>query len=491
MSFWNSIFNPIKDIENIAMGTVHLFTEPAVQIHKYIEPAVISAIPAVAAAGACLTGVLCAPAIMGAVGTYGAQLSTQGVGGLLGGKRPLIGDFAIGAGAAGGAYGIEAFTSASVSAPLATGYNIFNPAATAGTATNIATAGTTAGTAASNSLITGNFGLTSLGSTTAGTAATTSGGLLSSVGSALGSGLSDTLGALSTVAQTLSVAATGMEAYSLISSRNASGATAGQCNNVQSMASQFSNDSTQFNSLISGITSSNAQQTLSQMQSIYSNANQVGSSIISSGSSCVDSTVANQIQQTLSSMQQEISQLESDLGLPNTTSAATTSTTPAATTTAGATSSTVSSTCSNNHQPFCNLVTQFNQALQSGQTAAIYSTLLGYYQQAQGVGQQISVDSICGTSSVMGIVNNNLTAMANAIQQLGGELSAAGISTSQLSPSVYSSSSAVPYYAQTGTTPTTAATTANTAIQSTISTYMPEILIGGAALIGGIILYAI
>ena len=67
-------------------------------------------------------------------------------------------------------------------------------------------------------------------------------------------------------------------------------------------------------------------------------------------------------------MQQEISQLESDLGVPNTTSATTT--------TAGATSSAVSSTCSNNQQTFSNLVTQFNQTLQSGQTASVYSILL-------------------------------------------------------------------------------------------------------------------
>ena len=214
MSWWNigGILNPINDLINVATGAVHLVTEPAVQIHKYIEPAVISAIPAVAAAGACLTGVLCAPAIMGAVGTYGAQLSTQGVGGLLGGKTPSIGDFAIGAGAAGGTYGIEALTSGSLSAPLATGYNIFNPATTAGTATNIATAGTTAGTAASNSLITGNFGLPTLsgiGSGSVAGATAASGGLLSSIGS----GLTDTLEALSAVSQTLGIAATGMEAF--------------------------------------------------------------------------------------------------------------------------------------------------------------------------------------------------------------------------------------------------------------------------------------
>ena len=477
MSWWNfgGILNPVNDLVNIATGAVHLVTEPAVQIHKYIEPAVISALPIAGVVAGCATGILCAPAVAGAIGTYGAQLKTQGVGGLLGGKTPSIGDFAIGATAAAGTYGIEALTSGSLSAPLATGYNIFNPAATAGTATNIATAGTTAGTAASNSLITGNFGLptlSGLGSAGAGTAATTSGGLLSSVGSAL----SDTLGALSTVAQTLGVAATGMEAYSLIESRNASGATAGQCNNVQSLASQFSSDASQFNTLISGITSSNAQQTLSQMQSIYSNANQIGSSIISSGSSCVDSTVANQIQQTLSSMQQEISQLESDLGVPNTTSAATTT---------SATSSAISSTCSNNQQAFSNLVTQFNQALQSGQTATVYSMLLGYYQQAQGIASQISSDSTCGTSSVMGIVSNNLTAMANSVQQLGNELTAAGVSTSQLS-ATYSSGS--PY----GTTSSSTATTATgNTTQSTISNYMPEILIGGVALVGGIILYAI
>ena len=481
MSWWNfgGILNPINDLVNITTGAVHLVTEPAVQIHKYIEPAVISALPIVGVVAGCATGIMCAPAIAGAVGTYGAQLATQGVGGLLGGKTPSIGDFAIGAGAAAGTYGIEALTSGSLSAPLATGYNIFNPAATAGTATNIATAGT----AASNSLITGNFALPSLSGISSGILPTTA--VAATTG---GSILSDTLGVLSAASQVLGIAATGMAAYSMIESRNASGATAGQCNNVQSLASQFSGDASQFNSLISGITSSNAQQTLSQMQSIYSNANQIGSSIISSGSSCVDSTVANQIQQTLSSMQQEISQLESDLGVPNTTSAGTTTT--------STTSSTISSTCSNNQQAFSNLVTEFNQALQSGQTATVYSMLLGYYQQAQGIASQISSDSTCGTSSVMGIVSNNLTAMANSVQQLGNELTAAGVSTSQLSatysPSpVYSSSSASPYYMQTGTTPTTTAATTNTAIQSTISKYMPEILIGGAALVGGVILYAI
>ena len=448
--------------------------------------------PAIGVVAGCATGVLCAPAIAGAVGTYGAQLATQGVGGLLGGKTPSIGNFAIGAGAAAGTYGLEALTSGSLTAPLAQGYNIFNPAATAGTqaAANVATTGT----ATTGNLLTEPISqvMSAINSGGVATAATTGGGFLSSVGSALGTGLSDTLGALSTVAQTLGIAATGMEAYSLIKSRNSSGATAGQCNNVQALASQFSSDSTQFNSLISAITSSNAQQTLSQMQSIYSNANQVGSSIISSGSSCVDSTVANQIQQTLSSMQQEISQLESDLGVPNTTSGATAIT--------SATPSAASSACLNNQQTFSNLVTQFNQTLQSGQTTTVYSTLLGYYQQAQGVAQQISVDSTCGTSSVMGIVNNNLTAMANSIQQLGNELNAAGINTFQ-TPSAYTSSSANPYYTQTqtGTTPTTPTTpttlttptAANTAIQSTISTYMPEILIGVAALTGGIILYAI
>ena len=468
MSAWwqfGGFLNPINDLINVATGAVHLVTEPAVQIHKYIEPAVISALPAIGAVAGCATGVLCAPAIAGAVGTYGAQAATQGISGLLGGKTPSIGDFAIGAGAAGGTYGIEALTSGSLTAPLAQGYNIFNPAATATTTTasNVATTGVTTGNLLTEPMSQIMTGINSGGATTT---AATGGGLFS----ALGTGLSDTLGALATTAKALGIAATGMEAYSLIKSRNSSGATAGQCNNVQALASQFSNDSTQFNTLVSSITASNASQTLSQLQTIYSNANQIGSNIISSGSACVDSTVANQIQQTLASMQQSISQLESDLG-----AVATTSTTTA--------SAAVSSTCANNQQAFSNLVTQFNQTLQSGQSAPVYSALLGYYQQAQDIAQQISSDSTCGTSSVMGIITNNLTAMANSMQQLGNELNAQGVNASQLSPT-YSSSGVYPQ-----TTSTTA--TAAPISQNAISQYMPEILIGGAALIGGIILYAI
>ena len=482
MSWWNfgGILNPVNDLMNIATGAVHLVTEPSVQIHKYIEPAVISAIPAIGVAAGCLTGVLCAPAIAGAVGTYGAQLATQGVGGLLGGKTPSIGDFAIGTAAAGGTYGIEALTSGSLTAPLAQGYNIFNPAATAGLS-NLSTTGAAAGTASSNMLLSGNFGLPTLAGINSGTAAATTaatgGGFLSTVGSALGTGLSTTLGVLNTAAKTLAVAATGMEAYSLIESRNTSGATAGQCNEVQSLASQFSNDSTQFNNLISGITSSNAQQTLSQLQSIYSNANQVGQNIISSGSACVDSTVTGQIQQTLSGMQQEISQLESDLGVPNTTTNAT----------ANNSSIGVSSTCANNQQEFSNLVTEFNQILQSGQSASVYSALLGYYQQAQGIAQQISSDSTCGTSSVMGIVNNNIAAMGNSIQQLSNELNAQGVNTSQLSPAYNTSLATSSPSTSSSTSPIA---TPNTS-QSIFSQYGAEIAIGGLALIGGIILYSI
>ena len=232
MSWLNfgGIFNPINDIVNIATGAVHLVTEPSVQIHKYIEPAVISALPAAAAGAACLTGVLCAPAIAGALGTYGAQAATQGIGGLLGGKTPSIGDFAIGAGIAGGTYAVEAATSGSLTAPLSQGYNIFNPAAT--TAAN--TAGSTAASTSGNLLTSSgwNTAMANLGTTAGSTAGSTSwlgtlGSSLSSVGSTLSSGLSDTLGALSTAAKTLAVAATGMEAYSIIESRNASGATAG------------------------------------------------------------------------------------------------------------------------------------------------------------------------------------------------------------------------------------------------------------------------
>ena len=488
MSWWNfgGILNPINDLKNIAMGTVHLVTEPAVQIHKYIEPAVISAIPIAGVAAGCLTGVLCAPAIAGAVGTYGAQLATQGVGGLLGGKTPSIGNFAVGATAAAGTYGLEALTSGSLSAPLAQGYNIFNPAATA-----VATNPITTTAAANNMLLTGNFGLPTLAGINSGTAAATSGGLLSSVGSTLSSGLSDTLGALSLTAKTLAIAATGMEAYSLIKSRN----TAGQCNSVQSSASQFSSDATQFNTLVSGITASNAQQTLSQLQSIYADANQEGSSIMSSGSACVDSTVTSQIQQTLANMQQEISQIESDLGQTATGSAtsttASTGTTATGTTSATSATTTASPTCLNNQQTFSNLVTEFNQSLQSGQSASVYSILTGYYQQAQNIAQQISADSTCGTSSVMGIVNNNLTAMANSIQQLGNELNTQGINTSQISP-VYSSSSA---YSPSGTNSSTTASTTTatnaTTTQSILSQYAPELVVGGLALVGGIILYSI
>ena len=472
MSWWNfgGILNPINDIVHFATGAVHLITEPSVQINKYIEPAVISALPAAAVAAGCITGFMCGPAVAFAAGTYGAQLDTQGIGGLLGGKTPSIGDFAIGTAAAGGTYGIEALTSGSLSAPLAQGYNIFNPAATAGMS-NVSTTAATAGTASSNLLNPAAFSqaMSTIGSGGTATAAT-GGGFLSSVTGALSSGLSDTLGALSLAAKTLGIAATGMEAYSLIKSRNASGATAGQCNSVQSLASQFSSDANQFNTLVSGVTASNAQQTLSQLKTIYSNANQTGSNIISSGSACVDSTVANQIQQTLSSMQTEISQLESDLGQAATSSSAA-----------------VSSTCSSEQQAFSNLVTQFNQALQSGQTASVYSALLGYYQQAQGIAQKISSDSTCGTSSVMGIVNNNITAMGNSLQQLANELTAQGVSTSQLAPT-YSSSG---YYPQTSTTSPTTASATPTAIQSIFSQYAPEIAIGGLALVGGIILYAV
>ncbi len=107
MSWWDSILNPIKDIENIASGLGNLFTNPSKQINKYILPAAEEALPAAAAVA---TGIY-APnylgtAITGAIGTYGTQLATEGIGKMTSGTPPSIGDYLAGAAAAGTEYAI-------------------------------------------------------------------------------------------------------------------------------------------------------------------------------------------------------------------------------------------------------------------------------------------------------------------------------------------------------------------------------------------------
>ena len=472
MSWFSSIFsggsilNPVHDFDSIFNGTKNLIANPGKQFNKFIEPAAITALPLAAAGLATLaTGGLASPllypAIAGAAGTYGGEIATQGLGALTSGKPPSIGDFAIGAGLAAGTYGLQSLLSPAiptVSTATSTAPNLLSTSGFNTAMANIGTAGSTATTS-------GSF-LGSVGST------------LSGIGSALGSGLTGTLDVLGTAAKVLTIAATGMEAYSLIQSHN----TAGQCNSVQSQAQQFGSIAQTFNSDYQAVTASNAQQTLSTLQSLYSQANQLGQAIISSGSACVDSTVTNQIQQTLSQMQTAISNLETALGQTSSTTPAS----PATTSTAPTTTSTnlgVSSTCTTNQQQFSNLVGGFNSAIGQPISSNLYSQLSGLYQQAYTTAQAIQADSTCGTASAMSIIDNNLSSMQTQLQQIANELTAQGVSTSSIQPS-YSSSVATPTSSSSTTNPVISAIQSNPAV-------LPILIVGGTALVGGLIWYAV
>ena len=199
MSWFSSIFsshsilNPWNDLVNIAEGTKNLAINPGEQIHKYIEPAVLAAAPLALAAGATLlTGGLASPflgaAIAGAAGTYGGEIATQGLGALTSGKPPSIGDYGIGATLAAGTYGVQSLLS-SFSAPTIATSTSGNLLSSSGFNTAMANLGTTAGSTAGSTSWLGTLGSS-----------------LSSVGSTLSSGLSDTLGLLSTAAKTLAIA---------------------------------------------------------------------------------------------------------------------------------------------------------------------------------------------------------------------------------------------------------------------------------------------
>ena len=163
----HSIFNPINDISNIFEGTVHLFTNPAQQINKYILPAVKSGlgVAAVAAATFIPGGQVFLPEAIGfAAGTYGTQIATKGLGNLTSGGTPSIGDFAAGLGVAGGVAGITALgtggiaggTSAFMSGLGQVGSDITGGIGGIGQALGIgggSTVATTAGAAAAPSLL--------------------------------------------------------------------------------------------------------------------------------------------------------------------------------------------------------------------------------------------------------------------------------------------------------------------------------------------------
>jgi hypothetical protein len=471
MSWWNfgGILNPINDIYNIGMGAVHLVTEPSVQINKYIEPAVISALPAAAAVGGCIfsAGLGCAAAVAGAATVYGAQASQQGIGGLLGGKTPDIGDFAAGAAVAGGVYG----------AGTLLGYGS-TAATTASTATS--SSGDLLSTSGFNTAM-ANLGTTadSFGGATSGSFLGSVGSTLSGIGSTLGSGLTDTLDVLGTATKVLSIAATGMEAYSIISGNKAqieqqqgqnSNATSG-CNTAESQAQQFGSIAQTFNNDYQAVTASNAQQTLSTLKSLYSQANQLGSEIISSGSACVTSSVANQIQQTLSQMQTAISNLET--ALSKTSSASTTSSSTAS----------ASSTCTSYQNQFSSAVSQFNALASQTPSSEQYSQMQGLYQQAQSIGNAIQSNSTCGTSAVMSIVQNSLYGMGNDLQEVANALDSQGISASSIQPTMPSSSAT-----------SSSATTPSSTVSSILSSnpdILPIVIVGGTALVGGLIWYAL
>ena len=471
MSWFSSIFsggsilNPVHDFDSIFNGTKNLIANPGKQFNKFIEPAAITALPLAAAGLATLaTGGLASPllypAIAGAAGTYGGEIATQGLGALTSGKPPSIGDFAIGAGLAAGTYGLQSLLSPAiptVSTATSTAPNLLSTSGFNTAMANIGTAGSTATTS-------GSF-LGSVGST------------LSGIGSALGSGLTGTLDVLGTAAKVLTIAATGMEAYSLIQSHN----TAGQCNSVQSQAQQFGSIAQTFNSDYQAVTASNAQQTLSTLQSLYSQANQLGSAIISSGSACVNSSVANQIQQTLSQMQTAISNLQTALGKTSSTSTTPTSTYPAST--ASSSTASASSTCTSYQNQFSSAVSQFNALASQTPSSSQYSQMQGLYQQAQSIGNAIQLNSTCGTSAVMSIVQNSLYGMGNDLQEVANTLDSQGISTSSIQPTMPSSLAT-----------SSSATTPSSTVSSILSSnpdVLPIVIIGGGAILVSLIWYAV
>lgn len=177
-----SIFNPINDIKNIVEGTKNLIVNPAKQFDKYILPAAKSALPVAAVAATSLipgAQALLPEAIAGAVGTYGTQIATKGLGNLTSGGTPSIGDFAAGLAAAGAVGAISA-----LGAPAT------------GLTTSVNGVGTVqTGTSAFMS------GISQVGSDIEGG--------ISSIGSALGIGGGSTMGASSALAASLGTAAGG------------------------------------------------------------------------------------------------------------------------------------------------------------------------------------------------------------------------------------------------------------------------------------------
>jgi len=140
--FAHSILNPINDISNIWEGTVHLFTNPSKQINKYILPAAEEALPAAAVAASFLvpdaTGLEKSAAIGGAIGTYGSQLATEGIGKMMSGTPPSIGDFIGGVVGAGLGAGYESGELSKIGSDIAN-----NPGITLQYATGLAGIGLT------------------------------------------------------------------------------------------------------------------------------------------------------------------------------------------------------------------------------------------------------------------------------------------------------------------------------------------------------------
>ncbi|MHB8563464.1 MAG: hypothetical protein ACYDDA_05855 [Acidiferrobacteraceae bacterium] len=462
MSSGGGVLNPINDISNILVGTKNLFVNPAKQFNKYIEPAAIEALPAaIAIGGTIASGGLLAPAalpfLIGGASTYGAQLATEGAGKMFSGTTPSIGDFAIGAAAGGLTFGAQAALSA-LSAPSSL-----------------------ASTAASTTPNYLTMSASQLASSVAPTTAATSGsGFFGTIGSALGSGLSTVTGALGTTGEILQAAGLATTAYSLIKGKN----TAGQCNNVQSLAQQFSSNASSFDNTYQAITASNAQQSLSTLQSLYSQETSLANQISSSGSSCVSSTVISQLQQTLATMQTYIQQVQTYLGQ--------------STSSTSSSASSTSSACESAQQSFTNIVSQFTNAYSSVTTntaSGEVQALQSYYSQAVNIGNEIV--SSCGSNSTLtSTIQNYLNTMASDIQGLQSAISNASVSSSASSTfspisDLTSGSLFNPTSAYAATLPTTSASGASNTIAANsaanTTTWESIAIIGGAVFAVGFI----
>ncbi|MHB8387755.1 MAG: hypothetical protein ACYC97_02120 [Metallibacterium sp.] len=459
MGSGGGILNPLNDISNVLEGTKNLFINPGKQIHKYIEPAAIEALPAaIAVAGTIASGGLLAPAalpfLVGGATTYGAQLATEGAGKMFSGTTPSIGDFGAGLAAGGLTFGAQAALGA-LSAP--------------------SSLASTAASSAPNYL---TMSASQLAAQTTGTAAAGSSSLFGTIGSDLGTGFSAITGALGTAGHVLEVSGLAMSAYSMIKGKN----TSGQCNSVQSLASQFQSNAQSFDNTYQAIVASNAQQSLTTMQSLYSQETSLANQISSSGSSCVSSTVITQLQQALSSMQTNIQQVQTYLG--QATSSTTATGTPAS-----------SSACATAQQNFTSLTSQFTNTYSSVTTATAsgaLSTLQSYYSEAVNKGNQIV--SACGNDSTLtSTIQSYLNAMATDIQNLQSSINSIASSSTLSSPISDLTSGTIfnPTSAYAGTLPATSAAGASNTIAANsatnTSTWQSVALIGGAVAAVGFI----